>query len=68
MIVYTGNEADLSIIDLYETDNNRIEVCEDGAGIKYITKDVIEYPLFSSLEPYFSNLIPVEYTPPPPMF
>jgi hypothetical protein len=63
MIVYTGNEADLNIIDLYETDNNRIEVCTDGAGIKFITQDVIDYPLFASLEPYFVKLIPTKYTP-----
>lgn len=63
MIVYTGNKADLQIIDSYEINNNRIEVCTDGAGVEFITQEVIEYPLFAPLEPYFLNLIPTKYTP-----
>ena len=63
MIVYTGNILNITAIDKYEINNNRIEVCTDGAGVDFITKEVIEYPLFAELKPIFDNLQPIEYTP-----
>jgi len=63
MIVYTGNISDIMAIDRFETNNNRIEVCTDGAGVDFITQEVIEYPLFAELKPIFDNLKPIEYTP-----
>jgi hypothetical protein len=63
MVIYTGNISDIMAIDGYENNNNRIEVCTDGAGVKFITQEVIEYPLFADLKKHFDNLQPIEYTP-----
>lgn len=66
IMIYTGSEADLNELDLFEKDYNRIEVVEDGAGIKHIPLDVIECPIFAELTPIFERLTPVPYTPHPP--
>jgi hypothetical protein len=63
MLVYTGNDTDLMKLDWYEINSNRIEVCTDGAGVKFVTREVIDYPLFAELKPIFDTLQPIEYTP-----
>jgi hypothetical protein len=63
MIVYTGDVLDLQAVDQYIRNSNRIEVFEDGAGVKFIPQEVITCPDFEELKPIFNKLTPIKYTP-----
>jgi hypothetical protein len=63
MIVYTGKDEDLALIDKYEIKHNRIDVVIDGAGVKHIPREVIDFPLFAEKKEIFERLQPIEYTP-----
>ena len=63
MIVFTGDVLDLEAIDQYTNNSNRIEVFADGAGVKFIPKEVIDCPDFAELKPIFDKLTPIQYTP-----
>ena len=62
--VYTGSNELLNQIDGYENNRNRIAVCEDVHGFRYIPIDVVISPDFSDLQPLFEQLTEIDYTPP----
>jgi len=69
MIVYTGTQQVIDLINGYTTEDNRyIEFAIDGSNTLVLGKETLIDPYFSELKPYFERLVPIEYTPPPPMF
>jgi len=63
MIIYTGNESELNILNGFTKNGNRIEVVTDGAGVPYVPHEVVTFPEFQELKPIFDKLKPTEYTP-----